>query len=308
MLAEQRAAIEAQSQQLSELERSRAEERQWYQRMFDRLSGSQAQAAPAPAVVQPPAVTVIQPEPAISNEELLAAIQALQSAGGADREAAQGEVEERLADERADIQADRARIQDKLEALKAQPVEDPDQARAELDALRAEMAEIRARESQAQELQAELDALKDADAEREARVQQTVQPLIDQGLDVEIRGDRVRVLLPSDVLFASGASTLSEDGVRTVRDVAAVLEPLGVDIQIEGHTDDVPMYGGKSNWDLSYERARNVLQTMVEAGIPASLLSAAAFGDTRPIASNDTEAGRAANRRIEITLRIEDEG
>jgi chemotaxis protein MotB len=62
------------------------------------------------------------------------------------------------------------------------------------------------------------------------------------------------------------------------------------------------MSGGMSNWELSANRAGAVLHRLIEGGIPADRLSMAGYADTRPVASNDTEEGRARNRRVDIVV------
>jgi chemotaxis protein MotB len=74
--------------------------------------------------------------------------------------------------------------------------------------------------------------------------------------------------------------------------------------QVEGHTDNVPIKTTRfpSNWYLAAARAIGVVNHMVDSGLPASVVSAAAFGDTFPVASNDDADGRSQNRRIEIVV------
>ena len=72
----------------------------------------------------------------------------------------------------------------------------------------------------------------------------------------------------------------------------------------EGHTDDVPIKTAKfpSNWELGAARALVVLRTLEEGGVTPAQLSAATYGENRPTAKNDSDEGRAANRRIEIVV------
>lgn len=74
--------------------------------------------------------------------------------------------------------------------------------------------------------------------------------------------------------------------------------------QVEGHTDNVPIRTKQypSNWELAAARALTVVKTMVESGMPPERVSAASYGEHRPAAPNDTEEGRAQNRRIEIVV------
>jgi chemotaxis protein MotB len=130
--------------------------------------------------------------------------------------------------------------------------------------------------------------------------------LIDAGkLEVKIVDGRMVLALPTDVLFASGSASLSEEGKAAIAEVAGVLATIkGRRFQVEGHTDNVPIRSRKypSNWELAADRAVTVARTMTEAGMPGGALSAASYGEFRPTEKNDTAEGREANRRIEIVL------
>ena len=75
-------------------------------------------------------------------------------------------------------------------------------------------------------------------------------------------------------------------------------------IAVEGNTDNVPIKGGAfpSNWELSTARASGVVRFLISGGVDPERLSAIGYADLRPIASNETAAGRALNRRVEIVL------
>jgi len=130
--------------------------------------------------------------------------------------------------------------------------------------------------------------------------------MIDSGkLRVRIVDGRMVVALNSDLLFRSGSSLLTSDGTKSVQEVAGLLQSLSdKSFQVEGHTDNVAIRGGKfaSNWDLAAARAISVVQKMIEAGMPASRVSAASFGEHKPAQANKTKEGRAANRRVEIVV------
>lgn len=132
------------------------------------------------------------------------------------------------------------------------------------------------------------------------------QSLIDAGkLKVKIVDGRMVVALASDILFASGSAALSKDGEAAVAEVATLLASIpDRAFQIEGHTDNVPIKTAQfpSNWELASARSLTVLKAMVDGGLPAARVSAAAFGAEKPAASNETPEGRAQNRRIEIVV------
>ncbi len=130
--------------------------------------------------------------------------------------------------------------------------------------------------------------------------------LIDAGtLSVRVTDGRMVLALPTDVLFDSGSARLSKAGKHAVHQVGAVLTAGGRRrVQVEGHTDDVPIHNPQfaSNWELASARALVVARAMMQAGIPNEAISAASYGEFHPIASNDDPKGRAANRRIEVVL------
>ena len=129
--------------------------------------------------------------------------------------------------------------------------------------------------------------------------------LIDAGtLKVKIVDGKMVVSLGSDILFPSGSSQLSEAGNAAIREVAKELASIrDKDFQIEGHTDNVPIRSETyTNWDLASARAMSVLKLMIESGMPPARISAASYGETKPIADNSTNEGRALNRRIEIVV------
>lgn len=130
--------------------------------------------------------------------------------------------------------------------------------------------------------------------------------LIDAGkLKVRMADGRMVVVLATDILFGSGSAALSKDGKAAVGEVARVLAEIPKrSFQIEGHTDNVPIASAQypSNWELASARAVNVLKAMVDAGLASSRISAASFGDSHPVAPNDSPETKAQNRRIEIII------
>ncbi|HEX9243745.1 MAG TPA: OmpA family protein [Anaeromyxobacter sp.] len=121
---------------------------------------------------------------------------------------------------------------------------------------------------------------------------------------VENTETEVTVGLSSDVTFASGEATMSEAGRDALGKAGAILAKLPNAIRIEGHTDSVPMRGGRypSNWHLSAARAQSVVRLLIDAGVDARRMQVIGFSDTRPRADNDTAPGRSKNRRIEIKI------
>jgi chemotaxis protein MotB len=130
--------------------------------------------------------------------------------------------------------------------------------------------------------------------------------LIDAGqLRVRMDAGRMVVELPMDVLFASGAASLSVAGDAALREVGVVLATMpDRSFQVAGHTDDVPIHTRRfpSNWELAAARSITVVRTLSGVGVAKERLSAASYAEFLPTATNTTEEGRGANRRIEIVL------
>ena len=120
----------------------------------------------------------------------------------------------------------------------------------------------------------------------------------------------LKITLAATVLFSSGSSELSDNGKSLLGNLSKALSRRNdIDIIIEGHTDNVTIDGElsikyRTNWELSAARSLGVLHYLSEKGLPESHLEAHAFGETRPVVSNNTEQGRARNRRIEILVRM----
>jgi chemotaxis protein MotB len=120
--------------------------------------------------------------------------------------------------------------------------------------------------------------------------------------------DGLHVLLPHEVLFESGASSLSAQGETIVKELVAEIGQLPYEIAVVGFTDNVPI-GARmadryaSNWELAGTRAASVVRVMQREGVPIDQMLAVSRGEGRPIASNDTPDGRAQNRRIDVRLR-----
>ncbi len=166
-------------------------------------------------------------------------------------------------------------------------------------------------------LQAEAEALERQRQEEVKEMKSTYEDLL-EGMKSEIEKGKItitqlkgklKVNMLDEILFDSGRTTIKPEGVEVLERVGEIL--LNVKdraINVEGHTDDVPI-GPElarrypTNWELSAARATNVARYLQEKiGIDPSLLSATGYGEYHPVASNEDEEGRARNRRIEIVL------
>lgn len=160
--------------------------------------------------------------------------------------------------------------------------------------------------------------------EEQAQLNSRVEELENLGYDIEVTQDGIiqNLKFGSDVTFESGDDALSDFGANLMSEIAREitgqssgeqLESL-VEVQVQGHTDNVPITGGafRSNWELSTARATRVVESLIKGGLdPTELdMSASGYGEFRPRnclsedieACNETPADRAENRRLEMRL------
>lgn len=123
----------------------------------------------------------------------------------------------------------------------------------------------------------------------------------------ELKG-KLTVNLVESVLFDSGKAEVKPNGLVVLQKVIDILKGITDKVvRIEGHTDNVQIGGAlarryPTNWELSAARAINVTKYLQQQGLEPARLSAVAYGEFKPVAANDTDEGRAKNRRIEIVL------
>jgi len=138
-----------------------------------------------------------------------------------------------------------------------------------------------------------------------------VSELIKGRKEIRVVGDRF--VFQSEVLFSLGSDELGVEGQLEIRKLATTLMeiekslPTDIDwiLQIEGHTDNLPVKKGqtyKDNWELSTKRALSVLRFLIKQGIEPSRLSALGYGSFQPIEKNNTKSARIKNRRIEMKI------
>ena len=124
-------------------------------------------------------------------------------------------------------------------------------------------------------------------------------------LKVQVRDGKVYVTMLDKLLFKSGSAEVEAKGQNAIKKLSKVLlNNPDIGIMVEGHTDNLPIKTSqyKDNWDLSAARATNIVRLLSADGLPQKRLTASGRGEFAPVASNNTEAGRAMNRRTEIIL------
>ena len=171
-------------------------------------------------------------------------------------------------------------------------------------------AAIQANSTNAEQQQAEAEEQKQSNekaeiAEDELKV--ALRQEIGQGLvAVDRQEDKVIITVGAGGAFPSGSAELTESARKIMEEIAGVNEAGTGEITVSGHTDNVPLIFGsqfRDNWDLAAARASSVVQALEDTGkVPAGRMQAVSFGESQPVATNDTARGRATNRRIEIEI------
>ena len=132
-------------------------------------------------------------------------------------------------------------------------------------------------------------------------------PGLTTAVTLHVEGRKLMVRLSVAHFFDPMQAALRPDVIPILDVVADELAKMHRPFRIEGHTDDMPVLGTRfrDNWDLSSSRAASVTSYIERVHrVPGNLLSAAGYGDSRPIASNDTAAGRELNRRIDLVVEV----
>lgn len=127
-------------------------------------------------------------------------------------------------------------------------------------------------------------------------------------VDFELTARGLVIAIATDhVLFASGSAEFGADGDSIVAAIAPTLTSFDNEILVEGHTDTVPLDRfGYDNWNLSADRALAVLKALARwEGIEPARLVATGYGEYRPRESNESDEGKAANRRVELVVVVD---
>lgn len=124
-------------------------------------------------------------------------------------------------------------------------------------------------------------------------------------VEIETKGRSIIIRIREQGSFYSGSAELHEKYVPVLAEVRDLLSQRPGDIQIQGHTDDVPINTPRfrSNWELSSSRAVSVAhELLLDKEIDPVRITVSGLGDTRPLISNDSLSNRAVNRRVEIVI------
>lgn len=110
--------------------------------------------------------------------------------------------------------------------------------------------------------------------------------------------------ISASTLFGTGEATLQPGMLDVLRQVATVLSKEELPIEVEGHSDDIPIATAQfpSNWELSSARASSVVRMLIDNGVPAKRLAVVGLASNQPLVPNDSPENRARNRRVTITI------
>jgi chemotaxis protein MotB len=131
------------------------------------------------------------------------------------------------------------------------------------------------------------------------------QKLREQGLDSRLEKRGLVITLPQAILFPSGEDHIVPAAFPMLSEIAGVIASVPNKVALVGHADSVPIHNQRfqNNWQLSAARSLSLLDLLrTRYGISESRLSVQSYGSYNPKDSNETEAGRAENRRVEILL------
>jgi chemotaxis protein MotB len=137
------------------------------------------------------------------------------------------------------------------------------------------------------------------------RINQVMSALVKNGQVSVMQTNRgVAVEINASALFNQGDAVLQGNAINILAEVAKVLEQVDLAIEVEGHTDDIPINTQQfpSNWELSSARASSVVRLFIGQGLMPKHLKAIGSAANYPVTSNDSAEGRARNRRITVTI------
>jgi chemotaxis protein MotB len=158
--------------------------------------------------------------------------------------------------------------------------------------------------------QAEGELNKKGNSQVSGKLVDQIRQMMDNDPDIQVtRTDQeTRLSFEDQVLFDFGKAAINPAGFVFLDKIADVLDKIPYAVRVEGHTDNIPIRTRRfpSNWELSVARAVSVVKYFVEvSNINPQRLSAVGYGESRPVAENDTLSNRAKNRRVEILLLTE---
>jgi chemotaxis protein MotB len=171
--------------------------------------------------------------------------------------------------------------------------------------------EVRQRTQQPQpQLETMRTVLENQQRQRTLQIANSIEKLLatalsEGGVEIEVEEARIIIRVADNGTFGSGSATVTPAFASLLVELSSLLSGLSGTLSVHGHTDNVPIRTAqfRSNWDLSAMRAASVANVLIEDGNMApERLIIQGFAETRPVASNTTSDGRAANRRVELLI------
>lgn len=177
-----------------------------------------------------------------------------------------------------------------------------DAVKKERDGMKAKVDELNAKAEKAAELEKATATYQDLQKKLEKEIQEGK-------IQITEMKNRLTMTMVDKILFPSGSADVSRDGKLVLDKVISIIKDVADKrIQVEGHTDNVRIFSSikskyPTNWELSTARATQVVRYLQEeGGIDPKRLSATGYSEYQPVAPNDSDEGKAKNRRIEIVL------
>jgi chemotaxis protein MotB len=165
--------------------------------------------------------------------------------------------------------------------------------------------ELKERSSKIEELQNLINAKEAQMQQLKNAISSALHNFEGKGLTVEHKNGKIYVSMENKLLFNSGSWAVGTEGKKAVEQLASVLaENKDINVLIEGHTDNVPYNGStiSDNWDLSVKRATAIVRILEHKKVNPTQITAAGRSEYAPVDTNETNEGKAKNRRIEIIL------
>ncbi len=197
-----------------------------------------------------------------------------------------------------DLEAQNAEIQSDLEETTNRLNSEIESVRSDLNEAQSEMQAVSQKLNMTQD---ELDALV-------SEVEGSFSTFENSGLSVESRDGKMYVMTSTPMQYRSGSWRLTSEERAAIGELAEILKSNpDLKILVEGHADSqqYPADSGMDNWQLSVNRAMGVVRQLLSDGVNADQVAAVGYGDARPTASNDSEEGRAENRRSMVRPEFE---
>src|SRR5262249_41777767 len=123
-------------------------------------------------------------------------------------------------------------------------------------------------------------------------------------LQISMGARGLTITFTQAALFPSGEDVIAQDTYPSIQKIANAMKQIPNPARMEGHTDAVPIHNSRfrSNWELSAARSIALLELLIQFGVSPDRLSVAGYADTTPVDSNETEQGRAKNRRVDVII------